>query len=265
MPNILNRIVESKTREVAAAKARFPERELEGKIAALPPVRDFTSALRKPGEIRVIAEVKKASPSAGIIRADFDAVAIAKAYEANGAACISVLTDEPFFQGKPEYLTAVRRAVEIPVLRKDFLHERYQLLEARLWGADAALLIAEILPGDRLAAMHREALQLGLQVLVECHDAEELPRVLDAGTTLVGINNRNLRNFETRLEQTLNLMLRIPPGVTVVSESGIRTPADLRTLAAAGVHAVLVGESLMRAPDVGAALAALRSPVVAEK
>jgi indole-3-glycerol phosphate synthase len=217
-----------------------------------------------PGEIRVIAEVKKASPSAGVIRADFDPVAIARAYEANGAACISVLTDEPFFQGKPEYLTAVKRAVAVPVLRKDFVLDRYQLLEARVWGADAALLIAEILPDDRLATLHREAAAVGLHVLTECHDAEQLPRVLDAGATIVGINNRNLKTFETRLDHTLSLLPRIPAGVTVVSESGIRTPADLRTLAAAGVNAVLVGEHLMRAADVGAALAALRGPVVAE-
>ncbi|HEY2787610.1 MAG TPA: indole-3-glycerol phosphate synthase TrpC [Fimbriiglobus sp.] len=264
MANILDRIVESKLREIAASKARLPERGLEAQLSDIPPVRDFTAALRVRGEIRVIAEVKKASPSAGVIRADFDAVATAKAYEANGAACVSVLTDEPFFQGRPEFLTAVKRAIGIPVLRKDFLLERYQLLEARAWGADAALLIAEILPGGRLAEMHRDAVRLGLHVLVECHDAEQLGRVLDAGATLVGINNRNLRTFETRLEQTLELIPRIPSGITVVSESGIRTSADLRTLGGAGVHAVLVGESLMRSPDVGAALAALRGPIVAE-
>lgn len=259
MPNVLDRIVESKAREVSAAKSRMPERDLEQRIATLPAARNFTSAVRVPGELRVIAEVKKASPSAGVIRADFDPIAIARAYEANGAACVSVLTDESFFQGKPEFLTEVKRAIGLPVLRKDFILERYQLLEARLWGADAALLIAEILPGVRLATLHREAKGLGLHVLVECHDAEELPRVLDAGATLVGINNRNLRTFETTLDTTLNLLPRIPAGVTVVSESGIRTPADMKRLAAAGVHAVLVGESLMRSPDVGAALAALRS------
>jgi indole-3-glycerol phosphate synthase len=264
MASILDRIVESKGREVAAAKARLSERDLERQIAGLPAVRNFTAALSRPGEIRVIAEVKKASPSAGVIRADFHPVEIARAYEANGAACISVLTDEPFFQGKPEHLTAVTRAVAVPVLRKDFVLDRYQLLEARAWEADAALLIAEILPGDRLATLHRDATSLGLHVLVECHDPEQLSRVLDAGASLVGINNRNLKTFETRLDHTLSLRLRIPAGVTVVSESGIRTPADLRTLAAAGVNAVLVGESLMRAADVGAALAVLRGPFVAE-
>jgi indole-3-glycerol phosphate synthase len=262
MPTILDRIVESKLKEIAAAKDRVPERDLEAGLPSLPPVRDFTAALRRPGEIRVIAEVKKASPSAGVIRADFDPVAIARAYEANGAACVSVLTDEPFFQGRPTYLTAVKTVIGIPILRKDFVLDRYQLLEARHWGADAALLIAEILPGDRLATLLREATALGLHVLVECHEADQLSRVLDAGAALVGINNRNLKTFETRLDTTLDLLPRIPPGATVVSESGIRTPADLRTLAVAGVHAVLVGESLVRAADVGAAL---RGLLVAEK
>jgi indole-3-glycerol phosphate synthase len=264
MASILDRIVESKWREVAAAKDRVTERDLDRLITSLPRARDFVAALQVPGEIRIIAEVKKASPSAGVIRPDFDPVAIARAYEANGAACVSVLTDEPFFQGKPEYLTAVKHVVSLPVLRKDFVLDRYQLLEARAWGADAALLIAEILPGDRLATLLRDATGLGLHVLVECHEADHLTRILDAGATLVGINNRNLKSFETRLDHTLGLLPRIPAGVTVVSESGIRTPADLRMLAAAGVHAVLVGESLMRAADVGAALAALRGPVVAE-
>jgi indole-3-glycerol phosphate synthase len=262
MPSILDRIVESKRAEVAAAQARVPIRDLEAGLADLPPVRDFTAALRGPGPIRVIAEVKKASPSAGVIRTDFDPVDIARAYEANGAACISVLTDGPFFQGKPEYLTAVKRSVGLPVLRKDFVFDRYQLLEARHWGADAALLIAEMLPGDRIAVLLREVRDLGLHVLVECHEADELYRVLDAGATLVGINNRNLKTFETTLDTTLQLRPRIPPGVTVVSESGIRTPADLRLLSEAGVDAVLVGESLMRAPDIGAALRKLLKPPV---
>jgi indole-3-glycerol phosphate synthase len=264
MASILDRIVESKWREVATAKAKVAEQVLDRIASEMATGRDFAAALQVPGEIRIIAEVKKASPSAGVIRPDLDPAAIARAYEANGAACISVLTDEPFFQGKPEYLTAVKRTVSIPVLRKDFVLDRYQLLEARAWGADAALLIAEILPGDRLATLHREATNLGLHVLVECHEANQLTRILDAGATLVGINNRNLKTFETRLDHTLSLLPRIPAGVTVVSESGIRTPADLRTLFAAGVHAVLVGESLMRAADVGAALAALRGPVVTE-
>jgi indole-3-glycerol phosphate synthase len=258
MPTILDRIVEAKRREVEAACGRVPEAELERRTAGLPPTRGFAAALRRPGEVRIIAEVKKASPSAGVIRADFDPVRIARTYERHGAACVSVLTDGPYFQGSLEHLAAVRAAVGCPLLRKDFILDRYQLLEARLAGADAALLIAEILPGDRLAELHREAVALGLDVLVELHDADQLDRVLGCGATLVGINNRDLRTFETRLEHTLDLMPRVPAGVTVVSESGIRTHADLRRLAAAGVHAVLVGESLMRSPDVGAALDTLR-------
>jgi indole-3-glycerol phosphate synthase len=255
---ILDRIVESKWREIAAAKAAVPEAALERQAADRPPARGFAAALRVPGEVRVIAEVKKASPSAGVIRADFDPVAIARTYERHGAACLSVLTDELYFQGSLAYLSAIRDAVGRPLLRKDFVLDRYQLLEARLAGADAALLIAEILPGDRLAALHREAVALGLDVLVELHDADQLPRVLDCGAELVGINNRDLRTFVTRLDHTLELMPRIPAGVTVVSESGIRTHDDLERLAAAGVRAVLVGESLMRSPDIGAALDALR-------
>ena len=258
MPSILDRIVETKRQEIEAARARLPEAELERRLADEPPTRGFAAALRAPGEARVIAEVKKASPSAGVIRADFDPVAIARTYERHGAACISVLTDGPYFQGSLDHLTAVCAAVRCPLLRKDFVLDRYQLLEARLAGADAALLIAEILPGDRLAVLHREATALGLDVLVELHDADQLPRVLASGATLVGINNRDLRTFETRLDHTLDLLPHVPAGVTVVSESGIRTHADMRRLADAGVQAVLVGESLMRSPDVGAALDSLR-------
>jgi indole-3-glycerol phosphate synthase len=258
MPSVLDRIVETKRQEIEAARVRLSETELERRIADAPPTRGFAAALRVPGEVRVIAEVKKASPSAGVIRSDFDPAAIARTYEQHAAACISVLTDAPYFQGSLDHLTAVRAAVKRPVLRKDFVLDRYQLLEARAAGADAALLIAEILPGDRLAALHRDAAALGLDVLVELHDADQLPRALDCGATLVGINNRDLRTFETRLDHTLELMPRVPAGVTVVSESGIRTHADLRRLADAGVQAVLVGESLMRSPDVGAALDALR-------
>lgn len=255
---ILDRIVQTKWREIATARTAVPEAELEKRVRDLPPTRGFVAALRVPGEVRVIAEVKKASPSAGVIRADFDPVRIARTYEAHGAACISVLTDVEYFQGHLDYLRAIREAVRVPLLRKDFVLDRYQLLEARLAGADAALLIAEILPGQRLAELHREATELGLDVLVELHEADELPRVLDCGAQLVGINNRNLKTFETRLDHTLELKPRIPAGVAVVSESGIRTAADMRRLAEAGVAAVLVGESLMRSPDIGTALMSLR-------
>ncbi len=259
MPTILDRIVETKWQEIAAAKAVLPERDLESRVRDLPPVRDFVASLNRPGEVRIIAEVKKASPSAGVIRADFDPVKIAEIYTVHGAACLSVLTDEQYFQGHLDYLAAIRRAVDVPLLRKEFILDRYQLLEARAAGADAVLLIAEILPGTRLGELHFDAHQLGLHVLVELHDAEELPRVLDSGAVLVGINNRDLRTFHTRLDHTLDLMPRISPTVTVVSESGIKTRADLDRLAAAGVRAVLVGESLMRSPDIGAALDELRN------
>lgn len=258
MADILTRIVDTKWGEIAAAKQAVPEAELHRRIADQSPPRGFANALRGPGKVRVIAEVKKASPSAGVIRADFDPVAIGRTYETHGAAAISVLTDEQYFQGKLDYLAAVRAAVRVPCLRKEFILDRYQLLEARAAGADAVLLIAEILPGDRLRELHADAVALGLDVLVELHDAEQLPRVLDCGAAVVGINNRDLRAFVTRLEHTLELRPRIPTGVTVVSESGIKTREDMAKLKAAGVHAVLVGESLMRSPDIGAALDALR-------
>jgi indole-3-glycerol phosphate synthase len=265
MADVLARIVETKRREVAAAKVRVPPAELELRAVGVPPCRGFEHAVRDTNGVAVIAEVKKASPSAGVIRADFDPVRIAGIYERHGATCLSVLTDEDYFQGKLEYLTAARAAVGIPALRKEFILDRYQLLEARAAGADAVLLIAEILPGNELATLRSEAVALGLDVLVELHDADQLPRVLDSGATLVGINNRDLRTFTTSLETTLELLPRIPPGVAVVSESGIRTHAELALLQAAGVRAVLVGESLMRQPDIGAALDALRgksSPAV---
>jgi indole-3-glycerol phosphate synthase len=257
--SILDRIVETKLREIAAARSAVPEAELERRIAELPPARDFRAAVRRFARITLIAEVKKASPSAGVIRADFDPVRIARTYEVHGAAAVSVLTDVEYFQGSLKYLADVKAAVALPVLRKDFVLDRYQLLEARAHGADAVLLIAECLPGDRLAVLRREAAALGLHALVELHDAEQLPRVLDSGAPVIGINNRDLRTFTTRLEHTLELLPRIPADRTVVSESGIKTHADLVKLGTAGAHAVLVGESLMRADDIGAALDALRS------
>jgi indole-3-glycerol phosphate synthase len=255
--SILDKIVATKRREIAAAQKAVPVAELERRIAGMPPVRDFTQAVSEPGTVRIIAEVKKASPSAGVIRADFDPVAIATIYERHGAAAISVLTDAEYFQGSLAYLAAVKQSVACPVLRKDFILDRYQLLEARAAGADATLLIAECLPGERLAELQREAEAVGLHTLVELHDADQLPRVLDCGATVIGINNRDLRTFATRLEHTLELMPRIPADRVVVSESGIRTHTDLERLRDAGVRAVLVGESLMRAPDIGAALLTL--------
>ena len=255
---ILDTIVQHKHIEIESARRSIPERDLEAQLAVLPPTRDFTGNLRKRG-MRIIAEVKKASPSAGVIRQDFDPVTIAKIYESHGADCLSVLTDSHFFQGELSYLTAIHDSVHVPLLRKDFVLDRYQLLEARNAWADAVLLIAEILPGNRLKTLFDQATELGLHVLVELHDADQLSRVVDCGATLIGINNRDLRTFETRLEHTLDLLPRVPRQCAVVSESGIRTNADVKRLEEAGVKAILVGESLMRARDIGAALDALRS------
>jgi indole-3-glycerol phosphate synthase len=257
MATILDEIVERKLQEIESARELVSPAMLERAVADMPPVRDFAGRLQLPG-VRLIAEVKKASPSAGIIRADFDPVAIARTYEAHGADCISVLTDGPYFQGDLKYVTAIHKSTALPVLRKEFILDRYQLLEARAAGADAVLLIAEILPADDLAHLYREAKALGLHVLVELHDAEQLPRVLDCGAAIIGINNRDLRTFRTSLQHTLDLLPRIPSGRIIVSESGIRNHSDLERLGSAGVKAVLVGESLMRASDIGAALDQLR-------
>jgi indole-3-glycerol phosphate synthase len=256
--SILDEIVSHKREEIAAARARIPIDELEPRIAGMPPVRDFRAALERGRGVQIIAEVKKASPSRGVIRPDFDPVAVARAYTANGAACISVLTDEHFFEGHLRYLEAIRAAVSVPLLRKDFILDRYQLVEARLAGADCVLLIAEILSGKELPALLHQAEELGLQALVELYDADNLPRVLASGARLVGVNNRDLRTFEVRLEHTIDLAGKMPPDVCLVGESGIATHADIERLGAAGVKAVLVGEILMRAADIGTALRELR-------
>ncbi len=261
MSTILDEIVASKRREIAEARRRVPESELERNLRDAPPVRDFRAALDRPGTVQVLAEVKKASPSAGVLRADFDPVAIARTYERHGAAAISVLTDAPFFQGSLTYLTALRAVVALPLLRKDFILDRYQLLEARLAGADAVLLVAECLPGPELPRLLDAAHELGMEALVELYDSENLPRVVESGAPLIGINNRNLRTFMTRLEHTLELAPRVPPDRCLVSESGIRTRHDVERLGAAGVRAVLVGETLMRADDVGRRLDELRGHV----
>lgn len=258
MGTILDKIVAAKRREIEEARARVSELELERRPRVALPVRDFRAALERAGGIQVIAEVKKASPSAGILRPDFDPVAIATIYERHGAAAISVLTDEPFFQGRLSYLSAIRAAVAPPLLRKDFILDRYQLLEARAAGADAVLLIAELLPGEELARRLGEVQQLGMQALVEFYDAAHLHRVLDSGARLVGVNNRDLRTFVTRLEHSLELADRLPADCCLVSESGIRTREDVLRLEAAGARAVLVGETLMRSADIGAKLDELR-------
>jgi indole-3-glycerol phosphate synthase len=254
MTNILDKIVAKKWEEIAAAKTRVAETELRAQIQSAPPVRDFFGALAAEGPIKLIAEVKKASPSKGIIRADFDPVAIAREYEAAGATCLSVLTDEHFFQGSLEYLKQIRAAVQLPLLRKDFILDSYQLLEARAAGADAVLLIAECLDDCNLRKLHNEALDLGLTSLVEFYDEENLDRVLAAGAQLIGVNNRDLRTFVTDLGRTVRLRERVPLDAVFVGESGIFTRDDVLRLQAAGVDAMLVGESLMRQPDIAAAV-----------
>ena len=254
MSSILDQIVATKRREIEAAQAARPASWLEAQLADAPPVRDFFAPLAAPGPIRLIAEIKKASPSAGVIRADFDPVAIARVYEAHGATCLSVLTDETYFQGHLDFLRRVRAAVKLPVLRKDFIIDRYQLLEARVAGADAVLLIAECLDDCHLRALHNQAVELGMTPLVEFYEPDNLQRVLDAGATLIGINNRDLRTFHTDLEHTVRLRRHIPDACVVVAESGIRTRADVERLQAAGVDAMLVGETLMARPNIGAAV-----------
>ena len=254
MPTILDQIVATKRIEIERAKSGRPEAELRAQLADAPLVRDFFAPLAAGGPIKLIAEVKKASPSAGAIRADFDPVAIARIYEAHGATCISVLTDEPHFQGRLEYLTQIRAAVHLPVLRKDFILDSYQLLEARAAGADAVLLIAECLDDCNLRKLFNETCELGMTPLVELYEPANLPRVLEAGATLIGVNNRNLHTFEVDLEHTIRLRDELPDDCVLVGESGIKTRTDVQRLESAGVDAILVGESLMRESDIGAAV-----------
>jgi indole-3-glycerol phosphate synthase len=257
MGTVLDNIVATKRAEIAAAKQARPEAALREMAAQAPPARDFFGVLGAPGPIRLIAEVKKASPSRGLIRADFRPVEIALTYERHGASCLSVLTDEQYFQGSLDDLRNVRAAVRLPVLRKDFILDVYQLFEARAAGADAVLLIAECLDDCNLRKLHNEAVALGMTPLVEFYEPENLPRVFDAGATLIGINNRDLHTFQTDLEHTLRLRERIPDECVLVSESGIRTRADVQRLAAAGVDAILVGETLMASSNIGRAVDAL--------
>ncbi len=259
MSDILQRILATKAREIEAARTLLPLAELEARARAraADAPRGFAAALRRRvehGQAAVIAEVKKASPSKGLLRPDFHPEAIAASYAAHGAACLSVLTDRDYFQGSPDYLRAARAACTLPVLRKDFLIDPYQVFEAAAMGADCVLLIAAALDDDRLAGLEDCAMGLGLDVLVEVHDGDELERALRLRTPLLGINNRDLRSFETRLQTTLDLLPRIPAGRLVVTESGISSPADVAHMRAHGVHAFLVGEAFMRQPDPGEAL-----------
>jgi indole-3-glycerol phosphate synthase len=254
MPTILDKIVATKREEIRRAKSQLPEEQLRGQAAAAPPVRDFLAAVARAGPIRLIAEVKKASPSKGVIRADFDPVRIARTYQEHGASAISVLTDGPYFQGSLDDLGRIRQAVDLPLLRKDFIVDPYQVLQARAAGADAVLLIAECLEDPMLRTLYDAVVACGMTPLVELYEPENLPRVLALGARLIGVNNRDLRTFEVDLEQTLRLKRRIPEDRIVVGESGIRSRADAQRLQSAGVGAMLVGESLMARPDLGAAV-----------
>ena len=258
--SILDKIVAYKKEEVARAKAKVPYSALEERISEAPRLRDFFEALGQhwaravPG---LIAEVKKASPSKGLIRADFDSAAIGKAYEKGGAACLSVLTDGPSFQGSPEALIAARNAVSLPVLRKDFMVDPYQVDESRAIGADCILVIMACTPDSLAHELYCAGRERSMSVLVEVHNEKELERALKLDAWLIGINNRDLNTFETRLETTERLIRHIPPGRLVVSESGIFTPADIKRLMHCGAAAFLVGESLMRQDDVESATRAL--------
>lgn len=253
--DILARIVVTKRQEIEALRGR--EQELRARAADAPAARGLAAALRHPDRVRLLAEIKRRSPSAGPIRPGSSPEEAARDYLAGGAAALSVLTDREYFDGSLAALEAVRAAVDLPLLRKDFTVDPLQVFEARAAGADAVLLIVRILSDAELTDLLGLAADLGMDSLVEVHDAEELDRALDAGASLVGINNRDLRTFKTDLELTLRLLDRVPPEVTLVGESGIRTAEDVRRLGAAGVDAVLVGESLMRQPDLVAAARAL--------
>ena len=252
--SVLSEILATKRTEVAFLKERTPLPVLHAKLENAPPTRSFRAALASARGTALIAEVKKASPSKGVIRTDFDAVEIAQTYAENGATCLSVLTDEKYFQGKLAYLQQIREAVSVPLLRKDFLVDPWQIPQSRAAGADAVLLIVAALCPKDLRGMIKMAAEYDLAALVEVHDAEEMQEALDAGADLIGINNRNLHTFRTSLSVTLDLLPTLPPDPDrlLVSESGIFTRQDVETLEAAGVHAILVGESLMRETDIGA-------------
>lgn len=258
MPDILNKILDTKQVEVAAAIALKPLPQIREEALAAAPARDFIGAIRAKiavGKPAVIAEIKKASPSKGIIREDFRPAEIAATYAAHGAACLSVLTDEQYFQGSVDYLKQARAACELPVLRKDFMIDPYQVYQARAMGADCILLIAAALSLPKMRELETIAHDLGMAVLVEVHNGEELEQALQLETPLVGINNRNLRTFEVTLDTTLGLLARIPEGRIVVTESGIFTSDDVALMRRNNVHTFLVGEAFMRQPDPGIELA----------
>lgn len=260
MSDILNKIIATKHEEIAAARVARPLAIVEAEAAAQTMPRDFVGAIRRKiaeGQAAVIAEIKKASPSKGVIRPDFHPAEIARSYEAHGAACLSVLTDRQYFQGAPEYLQAARAACQLPVLRKDFMVDGYQVAEARAMGADCILLIAAALDLDAMRALEKQAHDYGMAVLVEVHNGEELDAALQLETPLLGINNRNLRTFEVTLQTTLGLLERIPADRIVVTESGILAPEDVALMRTSKVNGFLVGEAFMRAPEPGVELARL--------
>ena len=264
MSDILNRIVAVKHEEIAAARKKKPLEQVRADAESRILTRDFEGALRQRiarGQPAVIAEVKKASPSKGVLREDFIPADIAQSYAEGdgtiGAACLSVLTDRQFFQGSPDYLKQARASCDLPVLRKDFMVDAYQVFEARAMGADAILLIAACLDDAQMADLEALAMSLNMAVLVEVHDGAELQRALKLKTPLIGINNRNLRTFEVTLQTTLDLMAEVPADRLLITESGILSREDVQTMRTAGVHAFLVGESFMRAPEPGLALAEL--------
>jgi indole-3-glycerol phosphate synthase len=260
MSDILNKIIATKREEIATALAVKPLAVVEAEAAAQPAPRDFVGAIRAKlshGQPGIIAEIKKASPSKGVIRPDFHPADIAHSYEQHGAACLSVLTDRQYFQGCPEYLQAARAACALPVLRKDFMVDAYQVAEARAMGADGILLIAAALTLSEMQTLEAQAHAYGMAVLVEVHNGEELNAALQLKTPLLGINNRNLRTFDVTLQTTLGLLARIPQGKIVVTESGILAPEDVALMRANNVQAFLVGEAFMRAPEPGSELARL--------
>ena len=259
-PDILKRIITRKGEEIAERRARLPQPQLEQQLAEASAPRGFVAALqarRQQGQPAVIAEIKKASPSKGVIRQDFDPPAIARSYARGGAACLSVLTDVDFFQGSDAYLQAARAACELPVIRKDFIIDEYQVSEARMLGADCILLIVAALEQPRLRDLYQQAVGLGMDVLVEVHDRDEMQRALALDLPMVGINNRDLRSFETSLQTTLDMLDMPPPDCFVVTESGIHTRQDVKLMRDHAVDAFLVGEAFMRADEPGEALAGI--------